>query len=125
MNNFEMDIHNGVLFQNYTVAMHRRSLKWSLYPFMFSHHIAEVSETAMGSASQSVTPKSRKRSKNAACETSEKPKSNKRTKKCELYMQYVASDEFSTNLLQGDTKSKANVLQISTEREETTTSKGN
>ena len=40
-------------------------------------------------------------------------------------MQYVASDEFSTNLLQGDTKSKANVLQISTEREETTTSKGN
>ena len=42
-------------------------------------------------------------------------------------MEYVASGELSISLLQGDSKSKANVLQISTEEcsKEETTSKGN
>ena len=42
-------------------------------------------------------------------------------------MEYVASGELSISLLQGDCKSKANVLQISTEgcSKEETTSKGN
>ena len=42
-------------------------------------------------------------------------------------MEYVASSELSMSLLQGDSKAKANVLQISTEgfSKEETTSKGN
>ena len=42
-------------------------------------------------------------------------------------MEYVAFRELSMDLLQGDSKSKAIVLQISTERcsKEETTSKGN
>ena len=97
------------------------------HKFYLQPNIAEICETGSENTSKSMTQKSSKRSKNTACETSEKPKSNKRSKKCELYMEYVASGELSMSLLQGDSKAKANVLQISSEgfSKEETTSKGN
>ena len=79
-----------------------------------SAHVTKSESTTL--KSKSTTPKSTPKSNKRTTKASEMPKSNKR-RKCEL-----VSGGLNMNLFQGDNKSKATVLQISSEssKEETT-----